>query len=150
MFENAAESMRMAPGGGMADDLKVLIVDDSKLVITQLERILASVDGVDLVGKATDGAAAVRTTAFTKPDLVLMDIVMPGMDGLSALRMIGATRPKTRVVMISSVARKGTNGEEAFRLGAVQMIQKPFDPEQIQALLESELELHKSERGDGE
>ena len=134
----------------MADDLKVLIVDDSKLVITQLERILASVDGVDLVGKATDGAAAVRTTAFTKPDLVLMDIVMPGMDGLSALRMIGATRPKTRVVMISSVARKGTNGEEAFRLGAVQMIQKPFDPEQIQALLESELELHKSERGDGE
>lgn len=132
----------------MADDLKVLIVDDSKLVITQLERILANVEGVDLVGKATDGAAAVRTAAFTKPDLILMDIVMPGMDGLSALRVIGATQPRTRVVMISSVAGKGTNAEEAFRLGAVQLIQKPFDPEQIESLLESELELRQSERGD--
>ena len=127
----------------MADDLKVVIVDDSKLVIAQLEHILAHVEGVDVVGKATDGAAAVRTTAFTRPDLVLMDIVMPGMDGLSALRMIGATRPQTRVVMISSVAGKGTNAEEAFRLGAAQMIQKPFDPPQIEALLESEIELKK-------
>ncbi len=127
----------------MADDLKVLIVDDSKLVITQLTHILSNVEGVYLVGTATDGAAAVRTTAFTKPDLVLMDIVMPGMDGLSALRIIGATRPQTRVVMISSVARKGTNAEEALRLGAVQMIQKPFDPPQIEALLESEIELKK-------
>ncbi len=127
----------------MADDLKVLIVDDSKLVITQLALILSNVEGVDLVGKATDGAAAVRTTALTKPDLVLMDIVMPGMDGLSALRIIGATRPQTRVVMISSVAGKGTNAEEALRLGAVQMIQKPFDPLQIEALLESEIELKK-------
>ena len=132
----------------MADDLKVLIVDDSKLVITQLEHILASVEGVDLVGKATDGAAAVRTAAFTKPDLILMDIVMPGMDGLSALRIIGATRPEARVVMISSVAGKGTNAEEAFRLGAVQMIQKPFDPPQIEALLESEI-AHKTERAAG-
>jgi YesN/AraC family two-component response regulator len=123
----------------MAEDLKVLIVDDSRLVVTQLEHILAGVPGIDLVGKATDGAAAVRTAAFTKPDVVLMDIVMPGMDGLSALRIIRATRPKTRVVMISSVAGSGTNAEEAFRLGAVQMISKPFDPLQIEALLESEL-----------
>lgn len=124
----------------MADDLKVLIVDDSKLVITQLEQILAGVEGVDLVGKATDGAAAVRTAAFTKPDLILMDIVMPGMDGLSALRIIGATQPRVRVVMISSVAGSEGNAEEAFRLGAVQMIAKPFDAEQIEALLESERE----------
>jgi len=131
----------------MADDLKVLIVDDSKLVITQLERILAQVEGVDLVGKATDGAAAVRTAAFTKPDLILMDIVMPGMDGLSALRVIGATQPRCRVVMISSVAGKGTNAEEAFRLGAVQLIQKPFDAEQIEGLLESELAHRRGKAG---
>jgi YesN/AraC family two-component response regulator len=124
----------------LADDLKVLIVDDSRLVITQLEQILAGVDGVDLVGKATDGAAAVRTAAFTKPDLILMDIVMPGMDGLSALRIIGATQPKARVVMISSVAGSEGNAQEAFRLGAVQMIAKPFDAEQIESLLEAELE----------
>ncbi len=124
----------------MADGLKVLIVDDSKLVITQLEQILAGVDGVDLVGKATDGAAAVRTAAFTKPDLILMDIVMPGMDGLSALRIIGATQPKARVVMISSVAGSESTAQEAFRLGAVQMIAKPFDADQIESVLEREME----------
>ena len=134
----------------MADDLKVLIVDDSKLVLKQLEHVLVNVEGVDLVGKATDGAAAVRSSAFTKPDLVLMDIVMPGMDGLSALRLIGATRPQTRVVMISSVASVGSNAEEAFRLGAVQMIQKPFDPPQIEALLESEIELKKQKAAAGD
>lgn len=133
----------------MADDLKVLVVDDSKIVIAQLESILAGVPGVDLVGRATDGAAAVRTAAFTRPDLVLMDIVMPGMDGLSALRMIRANRPRTRVVMISSVAAHGTNAEQAFRLGAVQMISKPFDRHQIESLLESELALKRNPDGDG-
>lgn len=132
----------------MADDLKVLIVDDSKLVVTQLEQILAAVKGVDLVGTAPDGAAAVRTAAFTKPHLILMDIVMPGMDGLSALRIIGATQPKTRVVMISSVAGSGNNAEEAFRLGAVQMISKPFDRVQIESLLESEFA--RLRKGDGD
>lgn len=132
----------------MADDLKVLIVDDSKLVVTQLEQILAAVEGVDLVGTAPDGAAAVRTAALTKPHLILMDIVMPGMDGLSALRIIGATQPKTRVVMISSVAGSGNNAEEAFRLGAVQMISKPFDRVQIESLLESELA--RLRKGDGD
>lgn len=131
----------------MADDLKVLIVDDSKLVITQLEQILAGVEGVDLVGKATDGAAAVRTAAFTKPNLILMDIVMPGMDGLSALRVIGATQPRTRVVMISSVAGSESTAQEAFRLGAVQMIAKPFDAPQIEALLESEIALIRGGEG---
>jgi YesN/AraC family two-component response regulator len=132
----------------VADDLKVLIVDDSKLVVTQLEQILATVEGVDLVGTAPDGAAAVRTAAFSKPHLILMDIVMPGMDGLSALRIIGATQPKTRVVMISSVAGSGNNAEEAFRLGAVQMISKPFDRVQIESLLESELARLRKGAGD--
>lgn len=125
----------------MAEALKVVLVDDSKLVIAQLERIIADIEGVELVGKANDGAAAIRTAAFTKADVVLMDIVMPGMDGLSALRVIQATQPKTRVAMISSVAGTGTNAEEAFRLGAIQVISKPFDAPQIESLLEAEIEL---------
>jgi len=134
----------------MADELRVLIVDDSKLVITQLEQILAGIEGVDLVGKATDGAAAVRTAAFTKPHLILMDIVMPGMDGLSALRIIGATQPRTRVVMVSSVAGSETTAAEACRLGAVQMIAKPFDPQQIESLVEAELARRAAEDGGAE
>lgn len=132
----------------MAEQLKVLIVDDSRVVIMQLEQILARVEGVDLVGKVTDGAAAVRTAAFTKPDLILMDIVMPGMDGLSALRIIGATQPSTRVVMVSSVAGSDSNAAEAFRLGAVRMIAKPFDAEEIESLLEEELARLQASAGD--
>lgn len=124
----------------MAEALKVVLVDDSKLVLAQLEHLVGGVEGVELVGKAHDGAAAVRMVAYTGANLVLMDIVMPGMDGLSALRVIQATRPATRVAMISSVAGSGSNAEEAFRLGAVQVISKPFDPPQIEALLEAELE----------
>jgi YesN/AraC family two-component response regulator len=123
----------------MADPLKVVLVDDSKLVLAQLERLVAGVDGVELVGKAYDGASAVRMAAFTKADLVLMDIVMPRMDGLSALRVMHATQPNIRVAMISSVAGTGTNAEEAFRLGAIQVISKPFDPVQIESLLEREV-----------
>ena len=122
----------------MADLLKVMIVDDSALVLTQLERILQGVEGVEVVAKERDGACAVRSAAHFQPDLVLMDIVMPNMDGLSALRVIRSMQPDTRVAMVSSVAGSGSNAEEAFRLGAVQVIGKPFEPEQISALVEHE------------
>jgi len=125
----------------MADNLRVMLVDDSKLVLAQLGMLLGSMDGVEVVATAQDGACAIRSVAHHKPDLVLMDIVMPGMDGLSALRIIRATQPDVRVVMLSSLAGSGTNAEEAFRLGAVQVIAKPFEPDQLEALLESESEL---------
>lgn len=124
----------------MADGLKVVLVDDSAVVLAQLERLVSGIEGVEVVGKASDGAGAVRLAAFSKPDLMLMDIVMPGMDGLSALRVIHATLPATRVAMISSIAGSGSSAEEAFRLGAVQVISKPFDPSQVEGLLEAEIE----------
>ena len=121
----------------------VLIVDDSKLALAQLQRIVEEAEGVELVASAADGACAIRSVAYFKPDLVLMDIVMPGMDGLSALRVICATHPKTRVALISSVAGVGGNAEEAFRLGAIQVIAKPYEVEQLEALFERERELHR-------
>jgi two-component system chemotaxis response regulator CheB len=127
----------------MARDLTVLIVDDSKMALKQLETIVSRVPGVELVATAANGACAIRSVAYFNPDLVLMDIVMPEMDGLSALRVICATRPKTRVAMVSSVAGVGANAEEAFRLGAIQVIGKPFDGGQIEDLLERECRLHR-------
>ena len=122
----------------MSDALRVMIVDDSKVVLLQLEKIISQCDGVELVAKAGDGASAVRSINHFKPDLVLMDIVMPGMDGISALRIVSTTRPKTRIAMVTSVGGVSNNAEEALRLGAFQVISKPIDPEQIQALFETE------------
>lgn len=120
----------------MSRKIDVLLVDDSRTVLAQLERILADVPDVAIVGLARDGAAAIRMASEAKPDLVLMDIVMPGLDGLSALRTIVAMHPGIQVAMVSSVGGDATKAEEAFRLGACQVLGKPFDAALIEALIE--------------
>jgi DNA-binding NtrC family response regulator len=76
-----------------------------------------------------------------------MDIVMPNMDGLSALRIISSAAPECRIAMISSVGSLNSRAEEAFRLGAFQVIGKPIDPEQIEELLVNELESLRQSEG---
>lgn len=121
----------------MARKINVLLVDDSRTVLAQLERILEEVDGVAIVGTARDGAAAIRMASEVSPDLVLLDIVMPGLDGLSALRTIKSMHPEIEVAMVSSVSGDAQKAEEAFRLGACQVLGKPFDPEVIESLVEN-------------
>ena len=121
----------------MARKLDVLLVDDSRTVLAQIERILAGIDDVAIVGMARDGAGAIRMASEVRPDLVLMDIVMPGLDGLSALRTIKSLHPWMEVAMVSSVSGDAQKAEESFRLGACQVLGKPFDPEVIEALIES-------------
>ncbi len=121
----------------MTSKLNVLLVDDSRTVLAQLERILADIPDLAIVGMACDGAAAIRMANESKPDLVLLDIVMPGLDGLSALRTIKSMHPEIRVAMVTSVSGDAARAEEAFRLGACQVIGKPFEPESIESLVES-------------
>lgn len=127
--------------------LNVLLVDDSRTALAQLERILGDIDDVAIVGMARNGAAAVRMTNESMPDLVLMDIVMPGLDGLSALRTIKSMHPEIRVAMVSSVSGDATKAEEAFRLGACQVLGKPFDLELIESLIEQVRKEFASEPG---
>ena len=87
--------------------------------------------------QARNGAAAIREAGESKPDLILMDVVMPGLDGLSALRTIKSKLPETEVVMVSSVGGDARKAEEAFKLGASQVIGKPFDAEVIESIVET-------------
>lgn len=122
----------------MSEKITVVAVDDSQIVLSHLTRLLSEMEGVEVVGTAKDGLEAIRIVNEAKPDLVLMDIVMPGMDGLTALRTLRTTSPSTRIAMVSSVGGSSTRAEEAFRLGAVQVIGKPFDVSQLDALVTSE------------
>lgn len=124
----------------MADKLKLLIVDDSKIALAQLRAIIDDIEGAEVVDTADNGLGAIQAAATHAPDLVLMDIVMPEMDGLSALRLLHAKNPNARVAMVSSLGGSGSHAEEAFRLGAVQVIGKPYDAEQIASLIASEIE----------
>lgn len=121
----------------MADQLSVLLVDDSRSVLAQLEGMLSDVDGVNVVGVARNGGEAIRMVSELHPDLVLMDIVMPRMDGMAALRVIRTNHPGVQVAMLSSVGGTASRAEECFRLGAVQVIGKPLDERILEGLIES-------------
>ncbi len=131
----------------MSKTLRIILVDDSKTILAQLGALCSHIDDVEIVGTAEDGAEAVKQITGLKPHLVLMDIVMPNMDGLSALRIISSAAPECRIAMISSVGSLNSRSEEAFRLGAFQVIGKPIDPEQIEELIVNELESLRQSEG---
>jgi two-component system chemotaxis response regulator CheY len=126
----------------MSDDsssnLTVVAVDDSPSVLAHFKQLVTEMPGVELIGTAKDGLEAIALLKNEMPDLVVMDIVMPRMDGLTALRSIRATYPNLRVAMLSSVAGSRARAEEAFRLGAVQVITKPFDGAKLRDLFAAE------------
>ena len=114
--------------------LKVLIVDDSTSVRFQL-RILVEEAGHSVVAEAVNGVEAVEVYRQLRPNLVLLDIVMPELDGMQALEEIKGLDPDAKVVMVSSAATRG-NIERAQQLGALQFVLKPFSRERISEVLE--------------
>jgi DNA-binding NarL/FixJ family response regulator len=85
----------------VTDPIRVLLVDDHDLVRGGLAAILAADPGIEIVGEAADGIAAVRVACDLQPDVVLMDVEMSGGDGLTAARTVLASCPRTRVLMLT-------------------------------------------------
>ncbi len=108
---------------------KVMIVDDSRIAQLQLQEILSGTD-YEVIACCQSGEEALDTYDKVHPDLVTMDIVMPGMDGLDAARLLLQTHPDARVLMVSSLAYDDTINE-AQRIGARGFVYKPFDHDQI-------------------
>jgi two-component system chemotaxis response regulator CheB len=104
---------------------RVLIVDDSGLMRNMIKQIIAVDDELEVVGEAEDGAVGIEKDRELKPDVILLDIEMPKLDGLGALKRLKLTS-KAKVVILSSVAQLGSPASlEARRLGAFDVIAKP-------------------------
>jgi two-component system, chemotaxis family, protein-glutamate methylesterase/glutaminase len=108
--------------------IRVLVVDDSAFLRRALPRILESDPEITVVATASNGAEGVRLVKELRPDVVTLDVMMPGLDGLSALRQIMREAP-TPVVMVSSLTAEGEKETlEALALGAVDFVTKPSGP----------------------
>ena len=113
---------------------RVLIVDDAMIMRMRIKDI-AREAGWEIVGEASDGEEAVLRYKELRPDLITMDIVMPKMDGVSALRRLKEECPEARVVMVSAVDQR-EKLSECIRLGVVDFIVKPFDKARLKSFFE--------------
>ena len=103
---------------------RVLIVDDSSFMRMAIRSILSKEPSIDIVGTAADGVEGVEKAIALKPDVITMDIEMPRMDGIAALRQIMAKAP-TKVIMVSTLTNEGANATfEALEAGAIDYIPK--------------------------
>lgn len=105
---------------------RLLIVDDALIMRKRIKEI-AQKAGWDVAGEAADGAEALQMHQELRPDLTTMDIVMPKMDGVAALRAVREQDATAQVVMVSAVDQREKLAE-CVRLGAIDFIVKPFDP----------------------
>jgi two-component system chemotaxis response regulator CheB len=104
--------------------IRVLIVDDSSFMRMAIRSVLSKDPGMEIVGTAANGAEGVAKAAALKPDIITMDVEMPVMDGLTALKEIMANSP-TRVIMVSTLTREGATATfDALDLGAVDYVSK--------------------------
>lgn len=115
--------------------MRVLIVDDSDLTRAMIRDLLTEM-GHEVVGEGCDGAEGVRLFSETSPELVLMDMIMPGKNGLEALAEIKAADPAARVVMVTAVQQEPLR-EQLMGKGAAGVLSKPFMYDELEAVLKS-------------
>jgi two-component system chemotaxis response regulator CheY len=115
----------------------ILIADDLSFM-RMIQREILTERGYSIVGEATDGIDAVNKFQSLNPDLVLLDITMPNMNGLEAMRRIFTINPKAKVIMCSALGQQSLI-VEAIRAGVKDFIVKPFKPERILSAIDKAL-----------
>ena len=113
---------------------RIMVVDDSRMIFLQMRNLLEGTD-FEIAAYCRDGEEALAQYEQVAPDLVTMDIIMPGMDGLETAQAILEGHPDAKIIMVSSLAYDDTF-EEAKAIGAKSFIDKPFDRDRLLAVLQ--------------
>ena len=133
--------MRFVVEAGAGRMIRVLLVDDHRLVRAGLMSLLATAADGEVVGEAADGAQALEQVAATSPDVVLMDLSMPVMDGVTATRALRTRHPETRVVVLSSFSDR-SRVREAVAAGATGYVLKDCTPDELLSAVRSAADGH--------
>jgi DNA-binding NarL/FixJ family response regulator len=114
----------------MADSIRVLLVDDHAVVREGLRTFLELQDGIEVVGEAADGEEAIAQAERLRPDVILMDLVMPKLDGVGAMRVLRRTLPASRVIVLTSFAQDDRL-MPAVQAGAAGYLLKNVEPKEL-------------------
>ncbi len=125
------------------DKLRTLIVDDEPLAVERMQVICAKIDALQVVGTASDGAQALRLIGALEPDLVLLDMTMPEVDGISVAKALTREAHRPAIVFVTA---HDNYAVEAFDLEAVDYVLKPVKPERLERAVARAL----ARRGDAE
>lgn len=117
----------------MGPKKRILIVDDAAFMRMMIRNILSNND-FEVAGEAANGEEAIKKYLELKPDLVTLDITMPGMDGVTVLKKIRQHDPQAKVVMCSAMGQQAMV-VEAIQNGARDFINKPFHPHKVVEIL---------------
>jgi len=124
----------MADANTASTRITVAIVDDHELVRSGLESVLSLYDDLELVGEARSGEAAVALCAAKHPDVVLMDLIMPGIDGVAATEQVLRRSPGTKVLVLTSFSDSDLI-ERALRAGAIGYLLKSVSGDELAAAI---------------
>lgn len=120
--------------GGLKLGKTVLITDDTAFMRMTLKNILEK-NGYEIVGEAEDGKQAIDMYDQHKPELVTMDITMPNVDGLTAIKEIMNKDPEAKIIVVSAMGQKSLV-IDALNAGAKDFVVKPFQPDRIEEALQ--------------
>ena len=117
---------------------KILICDDSAFMRMMLRKVLED-NGHEIIGEAGDGKQAVQMYRQLTPELTTMDITMPKMDGIEAVKHIHEEDPVARIIMVTAIGQRSVIAD-AIKAGASDFIVKPFEPSQVVATINKVLD----------
>ncbi len=131
----------------MGDSIRVLVVDDHPVVRRGIRSLLSEEEGIEVIGEAVDGEEALQQAEELRPDVILMDLVMPGMSGIEAIQRITSANPGINVLVMTSFAADD-KVFPSIKAGALGYLLKDSDPEDLVRMIRQvhrgELSLHPS------